>query len=159
MWSPAGGKFGGALTFDGSVDTKTIAAYANNGSGKVRVTSTAHGLATGNYVTIAGVTGTSSSNINGLRPVTVIDANTYDLTTSNHVAGWVVSAATVKRALSYATAPDSTLLDNAQKMTVSLWINPTANDSSTRTILAKYLATGSSRAYCSPSGTASSPRR
>ncbi len=147
VWVPAGGRFGGALTFDGSIDTKTITGCANNGSGKVRVTSPAHGLATGNYVTIAGVTGTSASNINGLRQVTVIDANTYDLTAATYVAGWVVSAATVKHALSYATAPDSVLLDNSQKMTVSLWINPTASDNSTRTILAKYLASGASRAY------------
>lgn len=55
----------------------TITGAANNGSGLVRITDTAHGYLTGDVVTIAGVGGTNEAN--GTWPVTVITANTFDL--------------------------------------------------------------------------------
>lgn len=45
------------------------------------VTSTAHGLTTGDYVNITGVGG--NTNANGHRQVTVVDANTYSLQDPN----------------------------------------------------------------------------
>jgi hypothetical protein len=55
----------------------TITGAANNGSGLVRITDTAHGYITGDFVTIAGVGGTVEAN--GNWPITVITANTFDL--------------------------------------------------------------------------------
>jgi hypothetical protein len=55
----------------------TITNAANNGSGLVRITDTAHGYSTGDVVTVAGVTGTTEAN--GTWPITVITANTFDL--------------------------------------------------------------------------------
>lgn len=55
----------------------TVSNAVNNGSGGVRITDTAHGYQTGDAVTIAGVGGTVEAN--GTWPITVIDANTFDL--------------------------------------------------------------------------------
>jgi hypothetical protein len=55
-------------------------ALANNGSGLIRVTSTAHGLSTGYRVHVQLVQGVA--NANGTWYVTVIDANTFDLQNS-----------------------------------------------------------------------------
>lgn len=54
-----------------------ITGAANNGSGLIRITSVAHGLATGNGVSITGVLGTAEAN--GNWTVTVISADAYDL--------------------------------------------------------------------------------
>ncbi len=55
-----------------------ITNVTNNGSGLIRITSTAHGLATGIPVIINGVGGVTAAN-GGWWSVNVIDANTYDL--------------------------------------------------------------------------------
>lgn len=55
----------------------TITGAANNGSGLIRITDTAHGYVTGDYVTIAAVGGTAEAI--GSWPITVITANTFDL--------------------------------------------------------------------------------
>jgi hypothetical protein len=49
-------------------------------SSKIRITSTAHGLTTGNTVTVYGVGGATNANITSV--VTVIDANTFQLDSS-----------------------------------------------------------------------------
>ncbi|MGE0736052.1 MAG: hypothetical protein AB7G15_20420 [Alphaproteobacteria bacterium] len=59
------------------VSAKAITGAADNGSGLIRITATAHGYATGNTVTITGVGGTTEAN--GTWSVTVVDANRYDL--------------------------------------------------------------------------------
>mgnify|MGYP003649588819 CR=1 FL=1 len=61
--------------------TKTISGAANNGSGLVRITATAHGYSTGNTVTISGVVGTTEAN--GTHVITVISVNTFDLVGSS----------------------------------------------------------------------------
>jgi len=66
--------FNNALT---QPTTTAITGAANNGSGLVRITDTAHGYQTGDVVTIAGVGGTTEAN--GTWPITVITANTFDL--------------------------------------------------------------------------------
>jgi hypothetical protein len=63
-------------------DSKTVTGCANNGSGLIRVTSTAHGLQTGDAVTISGIGGTTEANASWPQ-VTVINANTYDLVGSS----------------------------------------------------------------------------
>lgn len=63
------------------LETKTISAISTGPT--TTVTSTAHGLATGSVVTIAGAAGTTG--VNGTHPVTVSDANTFtfdDVSTS-----------------------------------------------------------------------------
>jgi hypothetical protein len=58
--------------------TFTVTGAANNGSGLIRITtSAAHNLATGQVVTISGVGGVS--NANGTFVVTVITGTTFDL--------------------------------------------------------------------------------
>jgi hypothetical protein len=76
--------------------TKSITAVANNGAGKTRVTCPGHGMTTQTTetTTLAKITGANSSNANGVRSVTIIDANTFDLPTVNYDATLVWTAAT-----------------------------------------------------------------
>lgn len=55
----------------------TITNAANNGSGLIRITSVAHGLASDQKLRITGVLGTVEAN--GAWKINVIDADTYDL--------------------------------------------------------------------------------
>lgn len=59
----------------------TPSAYANNGSGAVRVTYTAHGLITG---AVVDITGTTSSVYVGAWKITKIDNDNFDLDTSTY---------------------------------------------------------------------------
>jgi hypothetical protein len=68
-----------------------ITNVVNNGSGKARVTSTAHGLGTGVYVRVNGVEGTTEVNV--FSYITVIDADTFDMTNVNFVNAFVLGAA------------------------------------------------------------------
>jgi len=75
---------------------KSISAIVDNGSGLIKVTtSSAHGLTTGNYVTIEGVVGTVEANQTAY--VTVINSTSFtldDSTFSNtYVSGGVVALA------------------------------------------------------------------
>jgi hypothetical protein len=65
----------------------TISNCANNGSGLIRVTATAHGFSSNDIVVNANVTGTVEAN--GAWQITVIDANTYDLIGSVFVNAYV----------------------------------------------------------------------
>jgi hypothetical protein len=56
---------------------KTVSGCANNGSGLIRITSTAHGFTTGDYVTLTSVGGVS--NANSRYQITRITDNTFDL--------------------------------------------------------------------------------
>ena len=91
-----GGRIGGALNCTGGSTSKSISGYSNNGSNKVRIACVGHGLQTGRQVTIAGF---SSSSINGVRQVTVVDSDTFD-TTVNYVAGWTLTSPTATSATS-----------------------------------------------------------
>jgi hypothetical protein len=55
--------------------TKSITDTADNGSGKLRITATAHGVGDGDYVSLSGM---GDSAHNGLSQVTYIDENTLD---------------------------------------------------------------------------------
>ena len=94
-------------------DSFAIAGYApvaitnavNNGSGLIRITSMAHGLATTNSVVINGVGGVTAAN--GAWIVTVIDANTYDLNGSTF-SGTYTSGGTGTRARQYGPGGSAT---------------------------------------------------
>lgn len=67
---------------------------ANNGSGVIRITATAHGLATDDQVNVQSVTGTTEAN--GNWKADVINANTVDLRGSVFTNAWV-SGGTIRR--------------------------------------------------------------
>ena len=56
--------------------------FLGNGSTTVTVTDTAHGATTGSYVTFSGATGTYATTFNAQFQLTVIDANTYTISTA-----------------------------------------------------------------------------
>jgi len=58
-----------------------ISGAANNGSGAIRLSATAHGLETGDIVQNSGIGGTVEANAQWV--ITVIDANHFDLNNSN----------------------------------------------------------------------------
>jgi len=55
--------------------------FAGDGTTTVTVTDTNHGCVTGNFVTYSGATGTYASTFNAQYQVTVIDPNSYTITT------------------------------------------------------------------------------
>lgn len=73
--------------------SRTITNAANNGSGAIRITSNNHGWATGDKVTIAGVTGTVEAN--GNWTVTRVSANTVDLQGSVFVNAYIANGTMV----------------------------------------------------------------
>jgi hypothetical protein len=64
----------------------TISNVDNNGSGLIRITSTAHGLSTNDTVFIAGVGGTTEAN--GMWAVTVISTTQFTLQSSTYTNAW-----------------------------------------------------------------------
>jgi hypothetical protein len=60
--------------------------FAGNGTTTVTVTDTNHGCVTGDFVTFSGATGTYASTFNAQYQVTVIDANSYTITTTIVIA-------------------------------------------------------------------------
>ena len=99
----SGSTFAGAYTSGGTVSrffagalfstiavggSQQITGVANNGSGAVRVTVPAHGYSTGYAVVLTGVVGVP--DIDGVSwPITVIDANNYDLVGSPFSGAYV----------------------------------------------------------------------
>ena len=61
----------------------TVTNAANNGSGAIRLTATAHGLTTGQLAIVSAIVGTAEANAEWV--VTVIDPNTVDLNGSTFV--------------------------------------------------------------------------
>lgn len=64
----------------------TITGAANNGSGLIRLTASAHGYTTGQRVLIYGVVGTTEAN--GLWTITNISSSTFDLQSSTFTNTW-----------------------------------------------------------------------
>jgi hypothetical protein len=96
MWRPAAANVRGKeylislLKVRGAAVPKTVATAGDNGSGLVRIeTSAPHGRTTGDQVFLSGATigGGYSSNLNGSWTVTVIDATHYDLQSSTWPGG------------------------------------------------------------------------
>ncbi len=73
--------------------------FTGNGTTTVTVTATSHGATTGSFVTFSGVTGTYASTLNAQFQITVVNANSYTISTSPTVVaagatgGSAVSAA------------------------------------------------------------------
>ena len=76
--------------------SKTVTGAANNGSGLIRITTsaTSHNLNTGDHVTISGIVGTTEANAGWT--ITVITANTFDLVGSTFTNAYI-SGGTVSR--------------------------------------------------------------
>jgi hypothetical protein len=74
---------------------KAITGAANNGSGLIRITCVGHTFATGNFITITGVGGTTEANASNWR-ITVITGNTFDLVGSTFTNVYT-SGGTAKR--------------------------------------------------------------
>jgi hypothetical protein len=69
--------------------------FAGNGTTTVTVTDTAHGGATDDFVTFSGATGTYASIFNAEYQMTVINANTYTITTPSVIAPGTYGGAAV----------------------------------------------------------------
>jgi hypothetical protein len=72
--------------------------FTGNGTTTVTVNAPAHGAVTGDFVTFSGVTGASAALLNGEFQLTVVNLNTYTITTASSVpigatGGAAVSAA------------------------------------------------------------------
>ena len=60
--------------------------FAGNGTTTVTVTDTAHGALNGDFVTFSGATGTYASILNAEYQITIIDDNSYTITTASVLA-------------------------------------------------------------------------
>jgi hypothetical protein len=76
-----------ALCLADGATAKPITGAANNGSGLVRITAVGHGYSTGDFVSQAGILGTTEAN--GTWEITVITANTYDLNLSTFTNAYI----------------------------------------------------------------------
>ncbi len=88
--------------FQGVGSGTTITGAANNGSGLIRITAASHGLVTGQYASIYGVSGVTAANSTAGNPawlVTRIDANNVDLQSSTFAGTYSGSGATITGAL------------------------------------------------------------
>lgn len=82
----------------GGILAAAIGGAADSGSGLVRITATAHGFATGDSVTIAGVLGTVEAN--GTHAVTAVDADRFDLDGSAFANAYVSGGVAVRDTVS-----------------------------------------------------------
>ena len=79
--------------------------FTGNGTTTVTVTSTAHGATTGSYVTFSGTTGTYAATLNDEFQVTVLDANSYTITTTSVVAAGATGGSSVSAAYQVNAGP------------------------------------------------------
>jgi len=77
--------------FPDLIQSSALTNVTNNGSGLIRIASAAHGLSTGNHVTVNGVVGVTNANsFPGTDwTVTVINADTYDLQGSTFAGSYI----------------------------------------------------------------------
>lgn len=87
IYGPGGtGKMQNGTGTLSQLDTGSVTGAANNGSGSVRITSSGHGLQTGERVTIASVGGTTEAN--GTWTITRISSSTFDLVGSTFASAY-----------------------------------------------------------------------
>ena len=79
--------------------------FTGNGTTTVTVTATSHGCVTGDFVTFSGVTGTYATLLNAEYQVTVLDTNSYTITTASVVAAGATGGAAVSAAYQINTGP------------------------------------------------------
>ena len=87
--------------------TTTLGAnpFTGNGTTTVTVTATSHGATTGSFVTFSGVTGTYASVLNAEFQITVVNANSYTITTSSVVAAGATGGSAVVAAYQLNAGP------------------------------------------------------
>ena len=72
--------------------------FTGNGTTTVTVTAASHGAITGDYVTFSGATGTYASTLNAEYSITVVNSNSYTITTASVVAAGVTGGSSVSAA-------------------------------------------------------------
>ena len=81
--------------------------FTGDGSTTVKVTAVAHGASQGDYVTFSGVTGTYSTLLNAEYSITtIVDADSYNITTSYPVAAGATGGAAVVAAYQISVGPE-----------------------------------------------------
>lgn len=79
--------------------------FTGNGTTTVTVTANSHGAVTGDFVTFSGVTGTYASLLNAEYQLTVVNANSYTITTASAVAAGATGGSAVVAAYQLNTGP------------------------------------------------------
>ena len=79
--------------------------FTGNGTTTVTVTDTAHGGATGDFVTFSGATGTYATTYNAEFQITVLTVDTYTITTTSVIAAGSTGGASVTAAYQIAVGP------------------------------------------------------
>ena len=80
--------------------------FTGNGTTTVTVTASAHGAVTGDFVTFSGVTGTYASVLNAQFQITVVNINSYTITTSSIVAAGATGGSAVSAAYQINVGPE-----------------------------------------------------
>jgi hypothetical protein len=79
--------------------------FTGNGTTTVTVTATSHGATDGSFVTFSGVTGTYASVLNAEFQITIVNANSYTITTSSVVAAGATGGSAVVAAYQLNAGP------------------------------------------------------
>jgi hypothetical protein len=79
--------------------------FMGNGTTTVTVTATSHGATNGSFVTFSGVTGTYASVLNAEFQITIVNANSYTITTSSVVAAGATGGSAVVAAYQLNAGP------------------------------------------------------
>ena len=79
--------------------------FTGNGTTTVTVTAASHGATTGTFVTFSGVTGTYAATLNAEFQITVVNANSYTITTSSVVAAGATGGSAVSAAYQLNAGP------------------------------------------------------
>ena len=80
--------------------------FTGNGTTTVTVTAPSHGGITGDFVTFSGVTGTYASILNAEFQITVVNVNSYTITTSSAVAAGATGGSAVSAAYQINVGPE-----------------------------------------------------
>jgi hypothetical protein len=79
--------------------------FTGNGTFTVTVTATSHGATTGSFVTFSGVTGTYAATLNAEFQITVVNVNSYTITTTTVVAAGATGGSGVSAAYQVNAGP------------------------------------------------------
>jgi hypothetical protein len=79
--------------------------FTANGTTTVTVSATAHGATTGSFVTFSGATGTYASTLNAEYQITVVNANSYTITTPTALSAGSYGGASVSAAYQVNAGP------------------------------------------------------
>lgn len=102
-----GGAFFDITPLRKTTDPMTNNPFTANGTTTVTVSDTGHGCSTGDFVTFSGATGTYASDLNQEFQVTVVNANSYTITTTSALSAGTYGGAAVvaKYQIGVAEAP------------------------------------------------------